>query len=150
MSSVPAGILSIVSILRRVWRFHPSTQDERARTAIWKAYAETCRFRLALPRFARRATHLSHETQFAIDLRYSTGMVNRRVLLGNAGALLAHAFLSGAQTASGRKVVFEHDLPDLTVKEWMATAVEVSYQPGGSTGGSEEHTSELRSLAYFA
>ncbi len=61
-------------------------------------------------------------------------MVNRRVLLGNATALLAQAFALDSQTANGRKVVFEHDLPDLTLRGWGATAVEVSYAPGGSTG----------------
>ena len=58
-------------------------------------------------------------------------MVNRRVLLGSAGALLAHALVSRAQNnAGGRKAVFEHDLPDLNLKGWSATAVEVSYAPG--------------------
>jgi quercetin dioxygenase-like cupin family protein len=60
-------------------------------------------------------------------------MVNRRVLLENASALLAQALVSGAQTANGRKVVFEHDIPDLTLKGWAVTAIEVSYAPGGST-----------------
>src|SRR5262249_1627994 len=60
-------------------------------------------------------------------------MLNRRVLLGSASALLAHAFVSRAQTTSGRRVVFEHDLPDLSLNNWMATAVEVSYDPGGSS-----------------
>jgi quercetin dioxygenase-like cupin family protein len=29
--------------------------------------------------------------------------------------------------------VFEHDVPDLTIKGWSATAVEVSYGPGESS-----------------
>jgi quercetin dioxygenase-like cupin family protein len=60
-------------------------------------------------------------------------MVNRRVLLGSAGALLAEALLSTAQTAGGRKIVFEHDLPDLSLKGWSVTVVEVSYAPGESS-----------------
>jgi quercetin dioxygenase-like cupin family protein len=28
------------------------------------------------------------------------------------------------------KAVFKHDLPDLTLKDWAVTAVEVSYGPG--------------------
>lgn len=56
--------------------------------------------------------------------------MNRRVLLGGAGAVLAQALLSNAQTAGGRKIVFEHDLPDLNLKDWTVTAVEVSYGPG--------------------
>jgi len=60
--------------------------------------------------------------------------MNRRVLLGNAGILLAQALISSAQTAAGRrKVVFEHGLPDLTLKNWSVTAVEVSYAPGESS-----------------
>jgi len=60
--------------------------------------------------------------------------MNRRVLLGNAGALLAQALIVSAQTpAGGRKVLFEHGLPDLTLKDWSVTAVEVSYAPGESS-----------------
>jgi len=60
--------------------------------------------------------------------------MNRRVLLGNAGILLAQALILNAQTpASRRKVVFEHGLPDLTLKNWSVTAVEVSYAPGESS-----------------
>lgn len=44
--------------------------------------------------------------------------------------MLAQAVLSTAQTPSGREVVFEHDLPDLTLKNWSVTVVEVTYGPG--------------------
>jgi quercetin dioxygenase-like cupin family protein len=60
-------------------------------------------------------------------------MVNRRVLLGSAGALLAQALVSRAQNGGGRKILFEHDLPDVSLKGWSATAVEVSYAPGESS-----------------
>jgi len=61
-------------------------------------------------------------------------MVNRRVLLGSAGALLAQVLVSDAQTPGiGRKTVFEHDLPDLDLRSWSVTAVEVSYPPGESS-----------------
>ena len=61
-------------------------------------------------------------------------MVNRRVLLGSGGALLAQALISSAQPPTGgRKVTFEHDLPDLNMKGWSATLVEVSYAPGESS-----------------
>lgn len=61
-------------------------------------------------------------------------MVNRRILLGSAGAAFAQALLSQAQTpAGGRKVVFEHELPDVNIKDWSVTAVEVSYGPGESS-----------------
>lgn len=61
-------------------------------------------------------------------------MMNRRILLGSTSALLVHAVLSHAQTAGGRKIVFEHDLPDLNLKGWSVTVVEVSYAPGESSG----------------
>jgi quercetin dioxygenase-like cupin family protein len=61
-------------------------------------------------------------------------MVNRRVLLGSTTAFFVRALLSNAQTAGGRKIVFEHDLPDLNLKEWSVTVVEVSYAPGESSG----------------
>ena len=58
-------------------------------------------------------------------------MVTRRVWLGSAGAVLAQALISSAQTAAGgRKVLFEHALPDLNLQNWSVTAVEVSYAPG--------------------
>src|SRR5262245_14724664 len=58
-------------------------------------------------------------------------MITRRQLMEGAGGLfLARALM--AQT-SGRRVVFEHDVPDLTLKNWSATAVEVSYGPGESS-----------------
>jgi quercetin dioxygenase-like cupin family protein len=60
-------------------------------------------------------------------------MMNRRILLGSTSALLVQALLSNAQTASGRKIVFEHDLPDLNLKGWSVTVVEVSYAPGESS-----------------
>jgi len=54
--------------------------------------------------------------------------------MGSAGALLAQALVSNAQTADvGRKTVFEHDLPDLNIKGWSATVIEVSYSPGASS-----------------
>jgi quercetin dioxygenase-like cupin family protein len=57
--------------------------------------------------------------------------MNRRVILTSASAVLANVLISRAQNnAGGRKVVFEHDVPDLNLKGWSATAVEVSYAPG--------------------
>jgi len=61
-------------------------------------------------------------------------MMNRRILLGSASALLVEALLSNAQPASGRKIVLEHDLPDLNLEGWSVTVVEVSYAPGESSG----------------
>jgi quercetin dioxygenase-like cupin family protein len=61
-------------------------------------------------------------------------MTTRRMLLGSAGALLAQAVLAQAQPQGARKVVLERDLPDLSLRGWAATALEISYGPGESTG----------------
>lgn len=55
--------------------------------------------------------------------------------MANASALLAQALVSNAQNRdAGRKPIFEHDLPDLSLKNWSVTVVEVSYPPGVSSG----------------
>ena len=60
--------------------------------------------------------------------------MTRRTLLETSSVLLAQAFIASAQTpAAGRKIVFEHDVPDLTMKNWAVTLVEVSYAPGESS-----------------
>lgn len=60
-------------------------------------------------------------------------MVDRRVLLSGAGTLFAQALFCSAQTTGGSKVAFRHDLPDLDLKGWSVTAVEVSYASGQSS-----------------
>jgi quercetin dioxygenase-like cupin family protein len=60
-------------------------------------------------------------------------MKRRTVLQASAGAILAQALISRAQAQGGRKVVFEHALPDLSLKDWQATAIEVGYAPGESS-----------------
>jgi quercetin dioxygenase-like cupin family protein len=53
--------------------------------------------------------------------------------MGAAGAMAAQ--ILSAQNSRGRgKTIFKHDLPDLTMKGWSVTAVEVSYGPGDSSG----------------
>jgi quercetin dioxygenase-like cupin family protein len=51
--------------------------------------------------------------------------------MGSAGAVLAQLFVQSA--AGSTKSVFQHDLPDLSLKGWSVTAVEVSYGPGESS-----------------
>jgi quercetin dioxygenase-like cupin family protein len=59
-------------------------------------------------------------------------MMTRRILMASASALLAQ--LASAQKPGGTsRPVFTHDLPDLTLNGWQATAVEVSYGPGESS-----------------
>ena len=66
-------------------------------------------------------------------------MMDRRLLLGAMGALLART--SDAQPAAAkpnvaksRNPIFTHDLPDLNLKGWSVTAVEVVYEPGKGSG----------------
>ncbi len=70
-------------------------------------------------------------------LHYAACMVNRRHLLGGAGALLAQVLVAEAlaQTApQGNPAIFEHDLPDLTMKNWAVRVNEINYKPGGVSG----------------
>ena len=60
-------------------------------------------------------------------------MLTRRVLLGSATSLLVPHILEAQARPAGPKVVFQHDVPDITLKGWSATAVEVSYGPGESS-----------------
>ncbi len=65
--------------------------------------------------------------------------ISRRSMMETAGALLLLASSAGAQTPPGagasgtRTQVFQHDLPDLTLKGWSVTVVEVRYAPGQSS-----------------
>jgi quercetin dioxygenase-like cupin family protein len=62
-------------------------------------------------------------------------MITRRTVVGSAGLLLAgilQAQNSGGKTG-GSKAVFKHDLPDVSTKNWVLTAVEVTYGPGESS-----------------
>jgi quercetin dioxygenase-like cupin family protein len=63
-------------------------------------------------------------------------MITRRDLLEHSGALLLLGALPQAQAQSGRGgggVLFTHDLPEVTLKNWEVTAVEDSYAPGQSS-----------------
>ena len=57
--------------------------------------------------------------------------MNRRIVLASLGALLTRSQVSSAQTAvRARGPVFQNDLPDLNLKGWAVTTVEVNYAPG--------------------
>src|SRR5215471_11022737 len=59
--------------------------------------------------------------------------MDRRSLFAAAAALVLGKTARGQSTGGAAKVVFKHDVPDLTMKNWSATAVEVSYGPGESS-----------------
>jgi quercetin dioxygenase-like cupin family protein len=60
-------------------------------------------------------------------------MLTRRTLIMSLGTLATMANEASAQSAPTTRAVFQHDLPDLTLSGWSATAVEVAYGPGGSS-----------------
>ena len=59
-------------------------------------------------------------------------MMTRRVLMGSAGLLLTQ-ILQAQNSGGGSKVALKHDLPDVSLKGWAVTAVEVTYGPGESS-----------------
>jgi quercetin dioxygenase-like cupin family protein len=73
--------------------------------------------------------------------------MDRRTLLEAFGALALQSAVATAQNAPtpSRGVVFEHDLPDLNIKGWAVTVVEVHYGP---SAGSAAHRHPGITLAY--
>jgi quercetin dioxygenase-like cupin family protein len=60
-------------------------------------------------------------------------MISRRYLMEGTAFFLLSQALRAQTTGGNAKVVFKHDVPDLTLKNWAATVVEVSYAPGQSS-----------------
>ena len=61
-------------------------------------------------------------------------MLTRRTVLLSLSALAGLADGATAQPAAPTtRPVFQHDLPDINLSDWSATAVEVSYGPGDSS-----------------
>jgi quercetin dioxygenase-like cupin family protein len=54
------------------------------------------------------------------------------MVFNGIAALRAATRVSNAQTPK-RGSAFQHDLPDLTLRGWAVTTVEVDYAPGGSS-----------------
>ena len=70
-----------------------------------------------------------------IDVAPGVGpAMTRRSLMETAAGMV---FLASARNGQGKpapaKPVFQHDLPEVTLKGWSVTAVEVTYQPGESS-----------------
>ena len=70
-----------------------------------------------------------------IDVAPGAGpAMTRRSLMESVAGMV---FLAGALDGQGKpapaKPVFQHDLPEVTLKGWSVTAVEVTYQPGESS-----------------
>jgi quercetin dioxygenase-like cupin family protein len=71
-------------------------------------------------------------------------LTRRSVLVGASAGLFARA-LAAQSTAEEIQVVLQQDLPDLTLDNWAATLLEVSYPPGGS---SASHSHPGITIAY--
>ena len=72
--------------------------------------------------------------------------MTRRVLMESIAALLLiNPKLTAQNATAGPKRVFEHDLPDVSLKGWAVTAVEVTYPPGE---GSPSHHHPGVTIAY--
>jgi len=70
-----------------------------------------------------------------IDVAPDAGpAMTRRSLMESVAGMV---FLAGARDGQGKpapaKPVFQHDLPEVSLKGWSVTAVEVTYQPGESS-----------------
>ena len=62
------------------------------------------------------------------------GVITRRTAIEGLAACLLMTGAAGAQAPGGRNVVFQADLPEVAMKGWAVTAVEVTYAPGASSG----------------
>ena len=85
---------------------------------------------------------------FASGWRDTEYMINRRTLLtdGVSGMLVGGLLSSVASAAGGTsKVIFTRDLPDIDLRNWSATVVEVTYGPGEA---SESHRHPGITIAY--
>ena len=59
--------------------------------------------------------------------------MDRRSLLASIGAILAQ---SGADAQPANRApgpIFQHDLPEINLRGWSVTVVEVKYAPGGAS-----------------
>lgn len=78
-----------------------------------------------------------------------TAGITRRSLMEAAGAVLCLAGATGVAAAAAADVahaqskpggaptrapLYQHDLPDLAIKGWSVTAIEVKYAPGQASG----------------
>ena len=82
------------------------------------------------------------QAEAGLEAGLGSSELSRRSLMEAAAALLCMAGVAQAQTPApapaptqskpggGAKPLFQHDLPDLTIKGWSVTAVEVKYAPG--------------------
>ena len=70
-----------------------------------------------------------------IDVAPGAGpaMTRRSLMESAAGMVFLASARDGQAKPAPAKPVFQHDLPEVTLKGWSVTAVEVTYQPGESS-----------------
>jgi quercetin dioxygenase-like cupin family protein len=84
----------------------------------------------------KERTMIMHATPATADhtLQTDDHSVTRRRLMEGLAALVLAGQANQVPAGSNAKRVFTHELPDLAMKGWSVTAVEVSYAPGQSSG----------------
>ena len=60
-------------------------------------------------------------------------MTTRRILLGTASLFVTELLRAQRGGSANADVIFQRQLPDISLKDWAVTAVEVSYKPGESS-----------------
>jgi quercetin dioxygenase-like cupin family protein len=58
--------------------------------------------------------------------------IDRRAILATIGGLLAQS-VGNAQNPSPSGPIFQHDLPEVNLRGWSVTVVEVKYAPGAAS-----------------
>ena len=70
----------------------------------------------------------------SLDVSRTDAAMSRRTLIESLTSLVLLPGGVEAQSAAGnRKTVFTHELPNVTLKGWSVTAIEVTYAPGQSS-----------------
>jgi quercetin dioxygenase-like cupin family protein len=59
--------------------------------------------------------------------------IDRRAVLASVGGLLAQSVGDAQNPSRPAGPIFQHDLPEVNLRGWSVTVVEVKYAPGGAS-----------------
>jgi quercetin dioxygenase-like cupin family protein len=59
--------------------------------------------------------------------------IHRRAVLATIGAVMAQSVGSAQNSNRPAGPIFQHDLPEVNLRGWSVTVVEVKYAPGGAS-----------------
>jgi quercetin dioxygenase-like cupin family protein len=59
--------------------------------------------------------------------------IDRRAVLATVGGLLAQAVANAQNSGRPAGPIFQHDLPEVNLRGWSVTVVEVKYAPGAAS-----------------